>query len=279
MSQQPRTVTSVNQIDPTIQPFLKGGLQEAQRLYGQAPQYFPGATYISPSESTEAALLAQRNRAIQGNPLTPAAQQQQLRTIGGNYLTGNPFFEGAFQGASQAATREYNQAVNQALSNASRAGRLGSGAMNTALGSANTALANALSSTAGQLGFQNYAQERARQEAAAAGAPQMAMADYADISQLMQAGQARESYEQAALQDAMNRFNYYQNLPQNQLSQYMSYVYGSHPLAGRMESTPVFRNTGGDILGGALTGASIGKTFGGAGTAIGAGLGGLLGLL
>ena len=276
MSQE-RTQTTVTQVDPTIQPFLKGGLAEAQRLYGQPAQYYQGATYVGPSESTEAALLAQRNRAIQGNVLNPAAQQQQLGTISGAYLGGNPFFQGAFQGAAQAAGREYNQAVNQALSNASRAGRYGSGAMNTALGSANMALANALSNTAGNLAYQNYGAERARQEAAAAGAPQMAMADYADINQLAQAGQTTESYQQAALQDAINRWNYYQNLPQNQLQQYMGYVFGAP--RGSVQSTPVFRNLGGSALGGAATGAALGSAIPGVGTAIGAGLGGILGLL
>lgn len=277
MSSQPKYQTQVNQIDPTIQPYLVGGLKEAQRLYSDAPEYYPGATYISPSQSTEAALLAQRNRAIQGNVLNPAAQGQQLSTIGGGYLGGNPFFQGAFQGAAQAAGREYNQAVNQALSNSSRAGRFGSGAMNTALSSANAALANSLSNTAGNLAFQNYESERARQEAAAARAPQMALADYADINQLMQAGQSEESYQQAALQDAINRFNYYQNLPQDQLRQYMSYVFGSPQ--GSVTTTPVFRNVGGSVLGGGLTGASIGSAIPGIGTGIGAIAGGLLGLL
>jgi hypothetical protein len=270
MSQEPKNVTTVNQIDPTIQPYLAGGLKEAQRLYSQAPEYFQGATYISPSQSTEAALLAQRNRAIQGSVLNPAAQGQQLSTIGGGYLGGNPFFEGAFRGASQAAGREYNQAVNQALSNASRAGRYGSGAMNMALGSANAALANSLSNTAGNLAYQNYDAERARQEAAAARAPSMAMADYADINQLMQVGQTEESYQQAALQDAINRYNYYQNLPQNQLQQYMSYVYGAPK--GSVSTEPVFRNVGGSILGGAGAGYKIGGMPG-------AVIGGLLGLL
>lgn len=269
MSQE-RTQTTVTQVDPTIQPYLKGGLAEAERLYGQPAEYFSGATYISPSQATEAALLAQRNRATQGNVLNPAAQQQQLGTIGGAYLGGNPFFEGAFQGAAQAAGREYNQAVNQALSNASRAGRFGSGAMNTALGSANMAFANALSNTAGDLAYRNYATERAMQNAAAQNAPQLAMSDYADINQLMQAGQTQESYQQAALEDAINRWNYYQNLPQNQLQQYMSYVFGSPQ--GSVQSTPIYRNVGGSILGGAGTGFKIGGLPG-------AVIGGLAGLL
>lgn len=279
MSQKPQTVTQVNQIDPAIRPYLTAGLKEAERLYNEgAPQYFPGATYVSPSQQTEAARLALANRATQGSMLKPAATMQQLGTISGQYLGGNPFFSGAFSSAAQEAAREYNRNVNQALSSASQAGRYGSGAMNTALGSANTALANALANTAGQLGYQNYAQERALQQQSALAYPQLAAADYTDINQLLQAGQIGESYQQAALQDAINRFNFQQNLPQQQLEQYMSYVYGAP--RGSVSSQPVFRNVGGSILGGAATGGSLGYAIGqGPGAAIGAGIGGLLGLL
>ena len=284
MSQQPRTQTTVNQIDPTIAPFVEFGLGQAKTMYADPmkyfPQYFPEATYVSPSQQTEAARLALANRATQGSALKPAATMQQLGTISGQYLGGNPFFSGAFSGAAQEAAREYNRNVNQALSSASQAGRYGSGAMNTALSSANTSLANALANTAGQLGYQNYAQERALQQQSALAYPQLAAADYTDINQLLQAGQLKESYDQARLEDAINRWNYGQSIPQQNLSQFMNYVYGSAALAGSVQSTPIFRNTGGSVLGGAAQLGGLGYKLGGAtGGAIGAGIGGLLGLL
>lgn len=282
MSQQPKTQTTINQIDPKLAPYIEYGLGQAKTMYQNPeqyfPQYYPQATYVAPSTQTEAARLALANRATQGSALKPAATMQQLNTIGGQYLAANnPYLSSALQGGFNQATMSYNQAVNQALSNASQAGRYGSNAMGTALNSANTALANAMSSQAGQLAYQNYAQERARQEAAAQMYPQLAAADYTDINQLLQAGQLGESYEQAKLQDAMNRWNYGQNVPQQNLEQFMSYVYGAP--RGSVTSTPVYRNTGAGILGGALTGASIGNVFGAPGAAVGAGLGGLLGLL
>ena len=281
MSQQPKTVTQVNQIDPAIRPYLTAGLSAAREYYENPnqyyPQYFQGQTYVSPSEQTQAALLALKNRATQGSALKPLATGQQMATIGGQYLSGNPFFSGAFSSAAQEAAKQYNQSVNQALSSASQAGRYGSNAMNTALSSAGTTLANSLANTAGNLAYQNYGAERARQEAAAQMYPQLAAADYTDINQLYQAGQMGESYQQAALQDAINRWNYQQQIPQNALQQYMSYVYGAPQ--GSVSSQPVFRNTGAGILGGAATGAALGSAIPGVGTAIGAGLGGLLGLL
>jgi hypothetical protein len=268
MSQKPQNVTNVQSIDPMLKPYVKQGLDEAARLYGQQPNYFPDQTFVSASDPTQAALLAQRNRAMQGNMLNPTAQRQQLNTISGDYLAGNPFFSGAFQGAAQQAADAYNANVNQALSNASRAGRYGSGAMNTALGGAGQTFANALTNTAGNLAYQNYGAERGMQQQAAQNAPSLAATDYADINQLMQAGQGYESYQQQALQDRINRFNFAQNAPQNALAQYMGYVTGSPQ--GSQTTSQVFRNP----LSGAIGGASLGGTFGGTpGALVGAALG------
>jgi hypothetical protein len=55
---------------------------------------------------------------------------------------------------------------------------------------------------------------------AAQAAPAMAATDYADIQKLLTAGQAQEQYSSAELQDAINRFNFEQNLPQMKLNQF-----------------------------------------------------------
>lgn len=274
MSSKPQNVTQVQSIDPMLKPYLTQGLDEATRLYGQSPSYYPGQTYVGASDPTQAALLALKNRATQGNVLNPAAQQQQLGTIGGAYLAGNPFFSGAFKGAAEQATNAYNQSVNSALSNSSQAGRYGSGAMNTALGAAGTTLANSLSNTAGNLAYQNYATERGLQNAAAQNAPSLAATDYADINQLMQAGQGYEGYNQQALQAAIDKYNYEQNAQQNALAQYMGYVTGSPQ--GSQTVSQVYKNPLAGIAGGASIGGSLGGTQG---ALIGAGLGGLAGLL
>jgi hypothetical protein len=268
--QKERVQTNVTQLDPLLKPFIQYGLEEATRQYQtMAPEYYPGQTYVSPTAETEQALLAQKNRAVQGSPLNLAAQQQQLSTIGGGYLSGNPFFQGAFQPAAQAAAQQFNQSIQDISSTASRAGRYGSGAMGQLQDRAATALANALTGTAGKLAYENYATERAAQERAATGAPALAATDYGDIAQLAAAGQARESYQGQALQDAINRFNYYQNLPQQQLSNFLGAAYGAP--AGRTTQTPVYSSPLISGLGGAALGSKFGTT--------GAVLGGLAGLL
>ena len=265
------TVTRT-ELDPVMRPFVQYGLQEATRLYQapDIPQYFPGQTYVSPSQQTQAALQAAQQRAAVGNPLTPAAQAQALNTVQGGYLGGNPFFQGAFRGATQAAQTQYQDAVQQALSNASRAGRYGSGAMGTALDRAGGVFANALTNTAGQLAFENYNQERARQQAMIGAAPTLAGADYEDINKMLQLGQIAEGYQETAIADAVNRFNFAQQAPYQKLQSYLSGAYGAP--TGMQVSQPVYRNQFGNIVGGALTGAALGGTPG-------ALVGGALGLL
>jgi len=273
---------SRTELDPTMRPFVQYGLEESTRLYQQPnlPSYYPGQTYVSPSQQTQAALQAAQQRATMGNPLVPAAQQQALNTVQGNFLGGNPFFQGAFRGATQGAQTAYQDATQAALSNASRAGRYGSGAMGTALDRAGGTFANALTNTAGQLAFQNYDIERGRQQAMIGAAPTLAGADYEDINKMLQLGQVSEGYQETALADAVNRFNFAQQAPYQKLQSYLSGAYGAP--AGMQVSQPVYRNQFGNILGGAVTGAALGGL--GQGTsqyapAIGAGIGAGLGLL
>jgi hypothetical protein len=229
--------TTTSTIDPTIQPFLSFGLGEAQRLYqAGGPQYYSGQTYVSPSQTTQTGLQALEQRAMQGSPLVSQAQQQIQNTIGGNYLSGNPFFQGAFAPAAQAATTQFQKAIGDIGSAASKAGRYGSGAMNTLQDRASGQLAQQLSNTAGQLAYQNYADERARQQAATMAAPGMAQADYQDIQNLLAAGQAREGYTGQQLQSDIARFNFQQNAPQQNLSAFLSSVYGN-PMANLKSTT------------------------------------------
>lgn len=396
-------VTTTTQVDPTIQPFLSYGLTEAQRLYqAGGPQYYPGQTYVGPSQTTQAGLQALEQRAMQGSPLvgaaqgavqgaiqgqqSPAAQMYQniygqagynptsqffsglmggtqnpamagyanlrpgtdagasvfsqlaygssanpamqgtQQTASGAFLGGNPFFQGAFNPAAQAATQQFQTAIGDIGSAASKAGRYGSGAMGTLQERASGQLAKSLSDTAGQLAYQNYAQERGLQESAqgrlaglsqqdianrmaaaqglsnvsqtsfnqqlaqlqgigglsqqdianrmaaaqglgsnyqqgianqlaatsgvgqtfasdvgrqltAAGmAPQLSQADYQDIQNLLAAGQAREGYTGQQTAADIARFNFQQQAPQQNLSTFLSSVYGN-PMANLRSQT------------------------------------------
>lgn len=240
-SQQQQSTTG---IDPILKPYVSYGLEEAKNLYqGASPQYYPGQTYVAPSAQTTQALTAAGNRAMAGNPLLPAAQQQQQAVIGGEYLNSNPYFNQALAGASQGATQTYMDAIKSAQGGASMAGRYGSGVSADIQNRAANTLSNTLANKYGDLAYQNYNAERARQEAAVAGAPALANADYTDINQLLKTGQAQENYANTALQADINRYNYEQNLPTAKLNQYAQYLSGTP-----QGSTTTSTSSGGKIV-------------------------------
>jgi len=261
-----RTTTTRNEIDPMLKPYVEFGLGEARKLYEtQGPSYFPGQTYVSPTQTTLSALQAGENRATAGSPLLRAAQAENLANVQGQYLGGNPFFQGAFNPAAKAAQQSYYDAIQNVTSKAASAGRYGSGAYGQLTDRATGTFANALTDTAGKLAYQNYADERGRQAAATAAAPGMAEADYGDIQRLLAIGQGREGYAQTALQDQINRYNYEQNLPQAKLQSFLSGVYGA-PSGGTTTATqPIYSNPGqqalGNLLGIVGTGAAAYTAF------------------
>ena len=211
--------TTTTSIDPSIKPYVTYGLEEAKRLYeSQSPSFFPGQTYVSPSEQTQQALQMAQERAMAGSPLTGAAQAETLATIQGRGV--NPFLAGALEQTNRLAGEQYNRNIQNLQSSAASAGRYGSSAMGQQAGTAQDIFARALAEQGGQLAYNSAEAERARQMAAVGAAPQMAQADYADIQRLLSVGGAREAQSAAQLQDAMNRFNFEQNLPQAKLSQF-----------------------------------------------------------
>lgn len=75
--------TTTQQIDPTVQPYVEYGLQEARRLYEKGmPAYFPGQTYAGPSDYTNQAIGMAAQRAQAGSPLVSAAQQATQAATG-----------------------------------------------------------------------------------------------------------------------------------------------------------------------------------------------------
>jgi len=211
--------TTTTSIDPTIAPYVQYGLQEGQRLYESPnPSYFPGQTYVSPSEQTQLALQSAKERAIAGSPLLQAAQEETLATIKGREI--NPFLAGALEGVNRQAGVDYTNAIQKLNSQASSSGRYGSAAQGQQIGQSQDIFARNLAEAGNRMAFQAAEAERQRQMNAVGAAPAMAQADYADINQLAKLGQITEGYKAAELQDAMNRYNFQQNLPQMKLSQF-----------------------------------------------------------
>jgi hypothetical protein len=254
---QTGTQTATQSIDPMLRPYVEFGLGEARRLYENPTPYAPFQTYVSPSETTTSALSGIQQRAMAGSPLTQSAQAQLGRTISGDYLSGNPFFQGAFQAATRPLEQQFGQNIMDIRSKLSSSGRYGSGAQTALEGRAAEGLATGMSDIAGKLAYQNYADERQRQMAATMAAPEMAMADYSDLTKLLGAGQLGEQYDQARIADELARYQYAS--PESRLGTFLSGVYQAP--SGSQTSQPIYGNPKGEALGTAAQLAATAAMF------------------
>lgn len=297
---------NASQIDASIRPFLTEGLRQAQEIFlRQQPQFFPGQTYVSPSQQTLQAIQTQEDIARAGSPALSAAQGAYLQSLGGisqtaagGFLNANPFQQQMMEAATRPLTQQFSQTVLPGISSLySRSGRLGSGSMERALGTATEAFGRSLGDITSNIAGTQYQQERGLQQQAALqlanlaqAAPQMYAQQFLPSQTLAQVGAQREAIAAQPLQEQMARFGFEQRLPYEQLSGFLSSVYGS-PLGsyGTPPPQPQFapnRTVGalGGALAGGLGGYALGQAFpslgfgGGYGLpALGAIGGGLLG--
>jgi hypothetical protein len=239
--------------------YLADVFNQAQNQWtSQKPQYYADSTVVPFSPETETALQLQTQRALFGSPTQAAANQQLTDTLEGDYLYGGDAFNAAFD----AASRRIIPQVNSMFANS---GRTGSGL-------AQTAMTQALGDS-----FANqYGQERNNQMTAAAQAPQMAQLDYLDPMKLAEVGSQREALGAEYLQDDINRFNYYENLPAMKLQQYANLIQGNYGGTGTTSATGSTSSGSRSPLGGILGGAMMGSSFGWPGAAGGGILGGIM---
>lgn len=263
----PQNVTTTTSTEPSefIRPYYEQAINTAQDLFeGTAPNFFPNQTYVGFAPETETALNLATARATAGNPLLNQAQTEASKILSGDYLspTTNPFTTALFNQMADDVT-------SKVQSQFSKAGRLGSGANQEIL-------ADSLGRLANQVYGDQFDRERQIQAQTMTTAPGLGAMDYDDIARLQQVGAEKESLEQAKLQDAIARFDYEQTKPFTKLNQYLGSLGASVP-STTLQTTPVFRNTGAGLLGGAMTGLDIAGKIPGMNPLLGAGLGGLLG--
>lgn len=316
-----QSTTSTSSIDPALLPYLQTGLERAQSLFltGEQPRFFEGQTYVSPSAQTQEALAQQEALARQQSPILQQAQQAfssslgnigqiagggfvnpaqaQLQNIAsGSFLGANPYQAQMMQAATRPLEQQFAQSVLPNISSLySKTGRLGSGAMERALGQATESYGRALGDVTSNLAGQQFQQERALQQQAlgqlgaisqqdlanrmmaaqsqaqlASAAPTIYGQQFIPSQQLAQVGAAREAIAAQPLQEQMQRFQFQQQLPYQQLSGYLSSVYGS-PMGSfgtqtqqtNMPSNPFINTAAGaglGYLGGQALGSFINNT-------------------
>lgn len=140
--------TTVQDIPKWLKDYVTFGIDEAKKLYqGSGPEYYPGQTYLDPSQDILSAYGGITERATAGSPLLQGAQSQQLKTLSGDYLSaGNPYLSQALKGAQGEVTQAYFDALKGGRSGAIMGGRMGSGAQQEVESRQEQNLANALSS-------------------------------------------------------------------------------------------------------------------------------------
>lgn len=232
--ESPSTVTQKTTSEPPayLQPYLTEVAQGAQANYKSAsPTYFPGQTYAGMSSPTSTALANTINRATTGNPLLPAAQGLNLATMRGQYLdpNSNPFARATVDAANRPLIDNYMQ--NVAPGNDSRfslAGRYGSNSHVNAQTQSQDALQRGLAENSAGIYGNIYNTERGYQNAAIGQAPGLAEADYGDIAKLAAAGTTQEGYSQQAIDAAIAKHNFEQNLQAAKLAQYSDIIRGQN---------------------------------------------------
>lgn len=252
------------------QPYLKQTLSGAQNLYeNYTPGYYPNSTNAPMNEYQGNALQGMYARGMGGSAVDAGAQNLATDTLGGDYLSaGNPYF-------SQMQQSIANKVIPQVMGQFESSGRYGSGA-------AANALSSTLADKTGQLAYQNYGDERARQMQTMGISPQISGTDFTNISAANQAGGALQAQQQQAINADKARYDYYQGLPQQSLSNYAGIVTPGMAGGTSQTSQPYYTNpmanalglgtgalgllgmaTGNPILGGA---GLLGGLFGGGGT-------------
>jgi hypothetical protein len=171
-----------------------------------------------------------QQRAIAGSPLLRAGQAEQLATIQGRGI--NPFLAGAAEALYRPTTMAGQEAIRGLQSQASSAGRYGSGAMSQAAERAGYGISQGLGDAYKQLAYNSSEAERARQVAASQLAPTLGAADYGDIEKLLRVGQGREQYQ---LQDIQGRLAA-QDIQTQRLQRAANVIYGA-PLETKSTST------------------------------------------
>ena len=275
------STTMVNR-DPwsVQQPYLTTGFERAETLLDQPPEFYPSSTVVPFSPATEEALTGMESRARAGSPLTGAAQENILSTVRGDYLSpeSNPYLTSAMEAATRPMQERFTQDVLPGISSAfSQAGRYGSGLMANQQQRAAEAYQRQIGDVTSTMAYRNYADERARQQAAAQMAPAMAELDYGDLQRLGAVGGAREKLAEAELQEDISRFGYQQDAPRQALREFMSTIGGGQYGGSQTTAQPLYSDPFATGLGYAGTAAGIASSlFGGGKESAWSGLTGLL---
>lgn len=218
-----------------IQPYLQRGIKDLEALYRAnptAPGYFPGSTIAPQSAYTQQAIEALANRGANGSATGNAANSAVTDTLNGKYLdpTTNPSYLAAIEASHKPYLEQFtNQVIPGVTSAFTGSGRTGSGLHQAAVDNATTSLNRTISDADAKAGADYYSTERNRMMTAAGLSPSLANMDYQNIGALGQAGEAKDAYAQAGINENISRYNYDNNKQWDYISRYLGMLNGGYP--------------------------------------------------
>ncbi|WP_426664075.1 hypothetical protein [Rhodanobacter aciditrophus] len=264
MSSGPSNVTTTNatSLPSWLNDANQFGAGQAQQLYQKGgPQYYPGSTVAPLSSIQEQYLTSANSLGTGGNPTLGAANGYTQNVLDGNYLNpdSNPYLASTFNQAANAVQNRVSSEFGQAGRNIEASIPVQNDQMNQ---------------LATQIYGGNYQNERNLQQQAAANTPGLNASNLANLGAVGQAGALEQQQAQNYINGAQSAWNYNQQLPYSNLSNYMNQVNAlAHPVT-QTNSQPVFQNTAGNITGGLMAGASLLNALnsGGSNSGLGSGL-------
>lgn len=249
-----------------MQPYYQYALGKGEGLaQGPGPQYYPGQQ-VAPLQQAQNQGLQQIQQQATGNNAVEnnAAAANAFETSGALLNpNANPYLQGMFNQAGNQIQNRLSSEFAGAGSNIANSAPVQSDQLNQ--------LATSMYGNAYGQGLQSM-------NAAQALAPSVAQTQYLPGQELMQAGTTQQDQLQNQINAQMQKYNYNQTLPYNQLSWYSSLL-GQNASPFSNTTATMHNNTAETALGGAASGAAMGSMLGPWGTAGGAVVGGLMGLL
>ena len=269
---------------PGQAPYLADIFAQAKHLFlKRRPQYFPDPTVAPFSPETVQAQNYLRDFAGPGGGasqiINPATQAQQFALGPVLDVGNNPYVQGAARAAVNPVIDALTESALPAIRHGARAaGGFGGSRQQLAEGNAVRDATQAMIDRTAGMFERAYGEGLDTFGRGLALAPQTLQMGLTPAGILDTVGQQRRDYEQALIQDAINRHNFIQARPHTMLDQYRQAVLGNFGGVTTDTGRAPGGSTFGNILGGATGGAGLAGAIG-LNPLLGAAAGGLLGLL
>jgi hypothetical protein len=224
------STSSTTKTDPWSgqQPYLNQAFQSARDLYNNgntatAPQYYGSSTVAGFNPTERNAISGISDTGMNGNSALNSAGDALTNYNNGSMLSAsNPYFQQMAQNISSTVTPQIESQFTHG------------NAMNNP--AAAFATSQGLGSAIGNLAYQNYNDQSKNQLTAASLSPQQYQTQLGGQQAALTAGQAQQTQDQSQLTDQVNRWNYNQQLPYQQLNQFTNTINGQYGSTGSTTS-------------------------------------------